>query len=270
MSGKAMPYLAHFHRHGGDGSVSHRHVLRHGSQAFVPELEVYRPGPWPSSVPWSFVTAYGAGDYHSGPHPGGGGRSLPGCFRCWNYRIRNRPPLVKPPGGFLVLARQVMHMISVQEFHRAADWHYHDARHEHALLLIHLHHRQGHRPFRAGRRGLEGHHNIAMPFSGSRAMSSAFFASRTRSDRQSPEASSVRRLTLYRTVPLIVPPMLPPATMHHTTQAEQGEDGLGRFLARRGPTVNIVCISLFLRWLHGHCMLGLQGAGPMQTRCGWA
>src|SRR4030095_7752876 len=31
--------LAHFRRHGGDHLFSHSYVLRHGSQAFLPELE---------------------------------------------------------------------------------------------------------------------------------------------------------------------------------------------------------------------------------------
>jgi hypothetical protein len=104
------------------------------------------------------------GNHHPGPHPGVEVAVYPDDFRLLEHDGNRSSSRLRPveDGIPRAGAMQVMQQaIGVQEFHRAADWHDHDARHEHALLLIHLHNRQGHRPFRAGRGGLEGHHDIA-------------------------------------------------------------------------------------------------------------
>src|SRR6266511_5345568 len=70
----ASSLLAHFRRHGGDCLFSHRHVLRHGSQAFLPELEgiLARGYIIENELPLVVCDRIEGmlGDHHPGPHPG--------------------------------------------------------------------------------------------------------------------------------------------------------------------------------------------------------
>ena len=140
--------LAHFHRHGGDRLVLHRHVLCHGSQTFLPELEgiLARGNIIEHELPLVVCDRIEGmlGDHHPGPHPGVEVAVHPDDFRLREHDGNRPPSRLRPVEGGILRAgaMQVMQQaIGVQEFHRAADWHDHDARHVHALLLIHLHHR---------------------------------------------------------------------------------------------------------------------------------
>src|SRR5215831_17534576 len=52
------------------------------------------------------------------------------------------------------------------------------------------------------------------------------------------------------------------AITHHAARQSKAKTGVVAF-GLTGYTEHR-CIALSLRWLHGHCLLGLQGAGPMQ------
>src|SRR5262245_919922 len=68
---------------------------------------------------------------------------------------------------------------------------------------------------------------------------------------------------MNRTVPLIVPPhAVPPATTHHAARQRRTKTDLAAF-GLTGYTEHR-CIVLSLRWLHGHGLSGLQGAGSMK------
>src|SRR5437879_5017226 len=72
-SDSAFLLLAHFHRHGGDRLVFHRHVLRHGSQTFLPELEAILARGYiiENELPMVVRDRIEGmlGDHHPGSHP---------------------------------------------------------------------------------------------------------------------------------------------------------------------------------------------------------
>src|SRR5262245_11119874 len=177
-------------------------------------------------------------DHHPGPHPRVEVAVHPDDFRFREHDGNRAPARLCPVEGGIPRAgamQVVQQAVGVQEFHRTPDWHDHDMRHVHTLLLIYLHYWQGHRPLGAGRRRLERHHDIAHAlFWGEEEVLGVLFLP------AHGMIDSHREFFLFDSCarePRRPLDRAPPCwtTCHRTArhQAEEDEDGPGRLQARR-------------------------------------